>query len=522
MPRDGSRAPAAITTPVPVATRSPSPEGRSALAAGHELVLVARMADAELWDAILFVDNGAVRTLALPDTVDRAVLPVTDGERVYAYARSGMGQPASLKLPTSPPGLRGTGRGTNGARGRGARLVAFTLDGVEDETITDSTPLVEPRGLFASPNGAYLAFFLDNRQTRGTELWTYDTTARAKRVSVERLRRGEVTGPAFSADGSFLLRAGRQLIRGSPRRARADVLPITPSEDTRWEAGLVESPDGARVAVVAEVGDAQTAVERVLEYRPPAASPTVRFSAAGRLRLLAWLESGTLLVESRDGLWALRGETKNLLAGVPVGAGPVVAGDGGSVATLSAESGALRISVVGVPAGTRRVLSVLVPSPSPAPAASPPAGAVAEPSRFVLVQFVRMGARQEGRGQSLPAPTQPESVLQLVSERIRDIAEAPPQEPVTPERVWFTATHGAVYVDYRVGTLLWRRLLLVQAPKEAPATFTIRGVFAPLEGSWVLARGADLEESAAVALYEFEPDFGQWVEKPLVQGAAPE
>ncbi len=96
------------------------------------------------------------------------------------------------------------------------------------------------------------------------------------------------------------------------------------------------------------------------------------------------------------------------------------------------------------------------------------------------------------------------------------MAEAPPGEPVSPERVWFTRAPDAFYVEYRVGTTLWRRLVRITGAGGVPAGFSVLGVFTPAEGEWALARGEDLAEQEPTALYEFDPDFQQWVEKPGV------
>lgn len=527
MPRDGSRAPAAIATPVPVATRPPSLEGRRAPAAGHEFVLVARMADqsrrgraptdAGTWETILLVDNGAVRTLALPETVDRAVLPVTDGERLYAYVRA--------------------------ERGRGARLVAFSFDGREEETITDATPLVEPRDLFVSPDGLFLAFFLDNRTSQSTELWTYDTSARAKRVSVERLERPNVFGPFFAPDGSFLLSADDRVLAGSPRRTGVDILDVPAAgAAVVWEAGIARAPGGDRVAFVVDAGDAATRVQRVLESRLGSTATRPRFSVTQAvLQLLGWREPDTLLVLSRPvqsgretppggstsrsdasrsastpTLWVVRsGDRISRDLGAETSSF-ALAPDGQSAVLLRGAAGN-RLDVLDLLNGQSRTVGTLpleapVAATSPSPAVSP---------TFRVVQFLRRGgppATESSTPGSLALS--PEVTLQTISDHAREISDPPPDEPVTVERVWFTQTANTVYVDYRVGTTLWRRLVRVAQTSEG-ASVEIVGVFAPIQGEWVLTRGSDVADSTPTALYEYDLALRAWVEKPVAAGAQP-
>lgn len=454
-----------------------------------DLFLVARLRDADSWEELLLAESGKLRTVPLPDTVDHSALPVTDGERIYAYV-SGIGR----------------------------RLVVFTRDGREDETVTDSTSLVEPRGLFVSPNGAFIGFFLDNRETEATEFWVYDTAARTKRVTVEHLTRTDLSGPFFQADGSFLLRNGTQLLRGSPRRTGGEALAAVPPAETLWEAGALLSPDGTRVALVLGVGDAATTVSRVVEIQPGSRVPRTRLSLAGSARLFAWLPPDVLLVQGSDGLWTVRGSARDVRRLPSPASPPAVAGSGDAIAYVEGAAGVHRVTVVDLASGRARTAVALPPAPD----ATPRSSAAREVPPYLLVQFFRTRAAG-AEIRTPPAGAVPaETVLRLVSERIREIAEAPLREPASAERVWFTRTPGAVYVDYRLGTTLWRRLIAVEHPPGSSPTYRMLGLFAPLEGTWTLIRGEDLTDRATIALYEFEPEVGAFVEKPLAPSGEPQ
>lgn len=509
--------PASTASPVTAPSVSGSTPAPRTAARTVDLFLVVRLGrddgggrergrEGVAWEEIFVVENGVSRSVELPESVDRSELPVTDGTRVYAYV-SGSRQ--------------ATGSG-------GRRLAAFTLDGREDGTVTGSTPLVEPRGLFASPDGAFLAFFLDNRTTLATELWTYDTSARVKRVSVERLTRNDLHGPYFSLDGSFLLHHGRQLLQGSPRRTGVDILPVEiPWERVSWEGNLARSPDGERVLLVTELGDDATTVARVVEYAMSGERPVLRFSRGNEaVRILGWAKPESILLgteEPRSGapsagprselrtVTLVRGNENISHALGPGARSPVVAEDGSRVGFLREEGSSIRIEVLDVETGQFVAVAAL-----PAPDAR-----TREPE-FRLLQYLQSPLAPTGtpdRSRTLA----PELLLLLmyVSEHIRAIADAPEAEPVTAERIWLTTIPDAIYVDYRIGTTLWRRLVRLELRDGLPQGSAVVGVFAPIGGEWVLARGDDLADRTPVRLYEFESDLQQWVEKPLAAAAFP-
>lgn len=448
-----------------------------------------------MWEEIFVIENSRSRSVPLPAQVDRSVFPVTDGTRVYAYS-DGRGETAG-----------------------GRRLVAFTVDGREDETVTGFTPLVEPRGLFSTPDGMFLAFFLDNRQSLATELWTYDAASRTKRVSVERLTRGDVQGPYFSADGSFLLFHGGQLLQGSSRRTGVDILPLAVDrpERVRWDGNVVASPEKERVLAVVEMGDDVTAVARVLQLAPPNGRSVLRFSRANEeVRILRWAEPDNILLHSRprtpaarrgsartnlSSVWVLQGGQSISHALGDGATSPIAAEDGTSVGFLREGEGRVRVEVLHIETGRMRS------------AASLPAGRPG--AAFQLLQYVRVPLPASSRP-SAPSPS-PELLLQYVSDHIRALADAPEAEPVTAERIWLTAAPDALYVDYRVGTMLWRRSVRLDIQGGSPAGASVVGVFAAAGGEWVLVRGEDLADRTPVALYEFESDLRQWVEKPLAE-----
>lgn len=515
-PRISLKNPVSSPTPLPAhtpfATQKPASGVHTA-----DTVLLTRMRDADTWEEVLLVLNGTVRPVPLPSHVDRSTAPVTDGKRVYAYI----------------------------SRPEGRKIVAFSFAGKEEEIITDSTPLVEPRGLIASPNGAFVAFFLDDRDDRRepkTELWIYDTATRTKRVSVERLPQAELSGPFFAADGSFLLRSGEQLLAGSPRRTGVDILRV-PFQDAhiRWDAGAARSPNGERVVLVDEIGDERTTVRRVLEYQPSSPQPRIRFSHAGsELRLLGWNERDELFVlaNAQQGaskaeqvgqltLWVLTSEDNvSRPLGFSVSA-VVLAGNGSAVGVLDAEGGRVTLAIQETGDTAKHTVTALPAPASSSPTSAPrgrrspgPFPSPTVSSSFRLVQLLRVAS---GAGATAPPrlSVAPPVLLLYLVEHIRELTDAPQGESAAPERVWVLGTPNAVYMDYRIGSTLWRRLIQLEEREGVIVRATAIGVYAPVEGEWVLVRGESTSDPTPIRLYEFETDIQRWIEKPLAQDVLP-
>lgn len=305
-----------------------------------------------------------------------------------------------------------------------------------------------------------------------------------------------------------------------------DILPVgIPWESVSWEGNLARSPDGERVLLVTELGDDATTVARVVEYALRGERPVLRFSRGNEaVRILGWVKPESILLgteEPRSGapsagpkaelrtITLVRGSENISHALGPGARSPVVAEDGSKVGFLREEGSSVRIEVLDVETGQFLAVATL-----PAPDSR-----TREPE-FRLLQYLRSPLASTGTPEHSEKPT-PELLLMYVSENIRAIADAPAAEPVTAERIWLTTIPNAIYVDYRIGTTLWRRLVRLELRDGLPQGSAVVGVFAPAGGEWILARGDDLTGETPVALYEFESDLQQWVEKPLAAAAFP-
>lgn len=449
------------------------------------LMLVVRLRGALVWDELFIASGGLAQSVSIPSTVDRTVFPVTDGRRLYAY--------------TAPRG---------GDR-RGRRLVAFSFDGREEEVITDSTRLVTPRGLFVSLDGRTLAYFLDDRTSEKTELWAYDTVERTKRVIVERLERGELRGPFFSPDGTVLLHDGREFLTAAPNRTGVDPVRVNVRvADIDWDAGVLRSPDGTQLALVVSEDGIEYGT-RLVAYRVGGAGEPLTSVERGRTHLLRWTaEEGVVFAVDAEGekapvVLSVTPGNAPRTARLPLGGvGPILSGSARTV--VSIVQGGVRpvIKETDLRSGVSRVVST-VPAPTDADSGEP---------ALRLVQVFSSAEQFAGDTRvvsALPADV----VVSFVTAHLRAITDAPPGESVVAERLWVLQQPRVYYLDYRIGTTLWRRLIALEGETPDALHFSVRGVFAPVQGEWALTRGEGASDPTPVALYEYEPEVNRWVEK---------
>jgi hypothetical protein len=447
------------------------------------------------WDDVRIFQDGAARAVPVPPNADRTTAPVTDGAHVYFLLNTEQTRP-----PTR-------------------RLVSVSLSGGEQVLVSDATELVTPRGIFASPDAGTLAFFLDSVRGELTELWTYDPQKGVKRLALERLSKGTL-GPFWDPEGGFLARDGNVLLRGSPQRTGGDTLPLQRSWDDALPGDtLLPSPGGMQVVYATRPNRADRTTRARLRVWDASGTHErdVGVFPDSQVRLLGWSSTGALLVATDNEpatFWEIRKGVQETFP-LPDGSmSPTLSSDGARVAVLHPQAGGIELLILD--AATKATVATYPVTPAGQSAAKN------TPLRGLrLLQFLRSPEQDASRYSTSGVPLASEAIVEYVSEHVREIAEAPVGEPVSAERIRFTTLPGTVYVDYRIGTTLWRRLIHVDGQRGAGTRHVILGIFAPVAGEWVLARGADLPGGQTALLFEFEPDVRKWVRKETTEDVHP-
>lgn len=441
------------------------------------------------WEELNLFDNGKLKSITPPDKVDRKVSPVSNGENIYYIIEN--------------------------AKKNGESLVSVSLKDGKQELISDSTDLVSPRNVVSSNDGKIIAFYLDSTNGKMTELWTYDPDKKRKRVSVERLSMHAV-GPYWDANGGFLLRDGQRVLRGSPNRTGMDILTdkLNLRDGFFSDNSMVPSPGGTQVVYVIQekTNDGIHSSLRVLDLNEKKEREILTIPNE-KVEILGWSNLGSLVLkETTDSgvkIWNVTKDSKESYDLWGAISSMKLSSDGVYVVYTMSEGDSEYLVICATKTGkiiTKKSLisnnGNLNSSPSPNP--------VIENK---VVQYLRLAKSSEGWSQAAEFPLAQEEIVGYIVEHIREIAEAPVSESVAAQRIWFTPVPGAVYIDYQVGTTLWRRLVQVDGAGERASQHSIIGVYAPAEGEWVLTKGKELSNSQTTILYEYDSEIDKWVKK---------
>ena len=441
----------------------------------------------EQWTDLFLYSDGIMSTLTPPDNVDRTVKPATDGKNIFYLVEN------------------------KSIRDQGRSLVSIGIEDGKQTLVSDSTPLVEPRSVFSANDGKTIAFYLDGTQKKKTELWTYSSEKERKRVSVERLTQA-VQGPFWDANGGFLLRDGAIVLRGSPDRTGADILPVK----FDWKnllngKSMIPSPGGTQVvyAVSEKDGKKLTTALRVWDLKLNQEKEVASF-LTDKVEILGWSNGGALVVREGEGdvkIWNITKETKENYSLEANARSVILAGDGSEISyILPGESGEEMMF--------RSVKNGKIVSQEVIPAIND-VSTTGITSKTDIIQFIRLEVNVDGYAQAVEFPLAKEVIVGYVMGHIREIAGVGEGETATARRVWFTHVPGAIYVDYLVGSTLWRRLIQVDGTGGQASKHTLVGVYAPTAGEWVLAKGRDLADPRTTELYEFDPDLDKWLKKEI-------
>jgi len=283
------------------------------------------------------------------------------------------------------------------------------------------------------------------------------------------------------------------------------------------ENSMIPSPGGTQVAYITKkkIGDVVNSSLRVLDLKEKKEREILTIPSEG-VDILGWSDFGALILketsEARTKIWSVTKDSKESYVLENSISSIKLSGDGSYLAYTVVDSTSGLENMVICVTKTGKIISrkTLISNSNVANDDNLNTEITGENA---IIQYLRPIESLEGWSQAAEFPLAQEEIVGYIVEHIRQITEAPAPESVAAQRIWFTQVPGAVYVDYLVGTTLWRRLVQVDGAGEKASQHSIIGVYAPAEGEWVLTRGKELSNPQTTIMYEYEPEIGKWIKK---------
>lgn len=382
------------------------------------------------------------------------------------------------------------------------------IENNRSDIIVDQTPLVRPRGIIISPDNKKVAYWLDNvdqPDKQLTELWAFDSDEGGTKLLVEKLvRPAVVTKARWNKASSRLWFVGDDYELNIVSTQPPGIVPSFKNLD--WD----------RLKGMADHGVMDISLTgKTLAYAEPtylSRSKLVTASQVGKPRTalvrhpipyLQWLDDDNLLFITQDSqsftFWRLNGSTQQQIARHPGQLESVHTAGEGNYAIFASQprKNQTRLYALHIASGDIINLDYQVPSFG----------------KQTYLAHVASPSDQSGQVAGLTQPLADDQLAAFVENNLADIVR---QTNVRPKRLVITDKPNTIYVDYRDGTGVDKRLLIT-VNDAVYAEWSISAYYEEVSGEWVKTQGGGLAEPPARRLYEWEENLDQWILKENYQ-----
>jgi hypothetical protein len=432
---------------------------------------------------LLVCRRGRCRLQTPPDSSDAA--PVFDGSAWYRYRD----EPVETTKKTK-------------------RILERINPGEAKGTVVvEETQLVKPRGLFISPNGQRIVYWLDNidaPQKELTELWMYDALTGSTRVLVEKVIQPSVVSSVRWSRSSnhvwFVQKAGAgqtPTIRISAVQPVQELKAFAALDWKKLETvavtGVMDiSTTGSALAYVETEG----ATQRLLIATDKEQKPVVRTDK--HLNYVEWVEDNSLVyaisdagsttfARFQDGKTATMATHPGLLQSARLDPA-----NEWIVFAATNEQNRLSLYTVHLASGTVNVDSAL---PN-----------ISGERRIVKVD------RDEARPSAVAGITTTFPDAELIAFIDKQLPAITQKPELKAARIITTNETNTLYVDYRLPDGTFERILITVRDILHPE-WSLRSRYQHVQGEWVKAVGGGLKDPNGNRIYEWEDGVKQWILK---------
>lgn len=377
--------------------------------------------------------------------------------------------------------------------------------------IAAQTDLIKPRGLFLSPTGTRLAYFLDNMhepEKKLTEIWVYDITSGAVSVVAEKLHVPDMmTRLRWNSAGTRLW-----FVANSGTTTKPKVELIVLNADSNTPKASFSKLDWDALKDVADKGtmDIDGAGQRVGYSKPvsPGFDKLVltdpkgqQFSAAvpGTIPYIEWLADGNLMYAVQNnlefGFWRTTNDRATLLNS-----------QRGVLRSARGDGAGEHIIYAADTATSKTALYVLDTKTK----------TIAEQQKIpAFGDYVFVVQARPGSGNSpsavagITSELKDEELAAFLDRNIADITQDPRAKK---SKFIVTAEANTVILDYRDKNGVLQRLVVTIRDAIHPE-WSIRARYQDVSGTWQKTQGGGVSDPKPLRLYEWETSLNQWILK---------
>lgn len=378
------------------------------------------------------------------------------------------------------------------------------------ETVVEETALVRPRGVYLSPTGSQVAYWLDDISSQKqdvTELWMYDSDQAHTKLLVEKLVRNDLlTSLRWNSAGTVLWFLADSGV-GDEQRIEFVTIPLSeriPKArflNIDWsrlqdlaDHGLIDiNPSGTGVVFVEQeekfISRFSVAVEGSQQR-----SQVVR----GTIPLVQWLTNESIIYATQNGqeciFWLVTKESHTPLARIEGMLKSGRADPSGSYLSfiMDHSSETQRLYILDISSG-RIQTNNMIPTFGERPS---------------IVQFL---VTQEPlvKVNELSAQLSDEQLTAFIQRHLGEIAS---DSLAQPERIVMTSSPNTMLIDFNAADESPQRILVVVNDALHPE-WKVLGRYRVASGEWFKVEGSEITDPAPVRRYEWEASVQRWILK---------
>lgn len=407
----------------------------------------------------------------------------------------------------APPPSQGSSAVTDGQSWyhyqKGSLHRTWIADG-KSQVIVDRTPLIASRDLIISPDNKKVAYWLDNvdqPEEQLTELWVFDSDQGGVKLLAEKLiQPAVVTTARWNKASSHLWFVGNDnkfnLISTQPPGIRPSFSNIN------WDKlkdiadhGIMDiNLTGETIAYTEPTYLGRSKLVTASQGKKPRTS-----IVKNPIPYLQWLEDDRLLFVTQNSqdftFWLLQGSNQQQIARHPGRLESVRTNSEGSYAIFASQprENHTRLYALNITSGDIVNLNYQVPNFGD--------------STYLV--HVEAKSDQPGDVAGLIEPLEDDQLVAFVENNLPEIVR---QTNVQQKRLTITNKPNTMYVDYRDGTGVDKRLLLT-VNDAVHTEWSVSAYYEESSGEWVRTQGGGLTDPKALRLYEWEEKLEQWILK---------